>query len=78
MRISKKTDGYSNSDLLEICREAAYEPVREKTTEEILQLHKFRPLVISDFEKALTKIRGSISAQVMKEMDKWNKTYGAI
>jgi spastin len=78
MKISKKTDGYSNSDLLEICREAAYEPVREKTTEEILQLHKFRPLVISDFEKALTKIRGSISAQVMKEMDKWNKTYGAI
>ena len=72
------TDGYSNSDLLEICREAAYEPVREKTTEEILLISKFRPLVISDFDKALRKIRGSISEQVTREMDKWNKMYGAI
>ena len=78
MQISKKTEGYSNSDLLEICREAAYEPVREKTTEEILAIHKFRPLVISDFDKALKKIRGSISEQVTREMDKWNKMYGAI
>ena len=76
--LAKLTVGYSNSDLKEVCREAAYEPVRELTTEEILKIDKFRPLVMKDFEKALSVIRGSISDKIVKEMDDWNNSFGGI
>ncbi len=75
--IANKTSGYSNSDLRELCREAAYEPVRELSSDEILKLDKFRPLVFKDFEKALGVIRGTISAKIMKEMNQWNDQFGA-
>jgi SpoVK/Ycf46/Vps4 family AAA+-type ATPase len=64
--------------LLELCREAAYEPVREKTTEEILKIDKFRPIVFKDFEKAMNVIRGTISPEANTEMDKWNETFGTL
>lgn len=76
--IAAQTERYSNSDLLELCREAAYEPVREKTTEEILQIDKFRPIVFKDFEKAMNVIRGTISPEANAEMDKWNETFGTL
>lgn len=76
--IAAQTERYSNSDLLELCREAAYEPVREKTTEEILKIDKFRPIVFKDFEKAMNVIRGTISPEANAEMDKWNETFGTL
>ena len=76
--IAAQTERYSNSDLLELCREAAYEPVREKTTEEILKIDKFRPIVFKDFEKAMNIIRGTISPEANAEMDKWNETFGTL
>ena len=76
--IAKKTNNYSNSDLMELCREAAYEPVREKTMEEILNLDKFRPLVKKDLENAVKKIRPSLNKQIIDELFKWNSQFGGI
>ena len=74
--IAKRTNDYSNSDLMEMCREAAYQPVRELSMEEILKINKFRPLVKDDLIKAVQKIRGTLSKKVRDELQKWNEQFG--
>ena len=76
--IAQKTNDYSNSDLMEMCREAAYQPVRELSMEEILKIKKFRPLVKEDLIKAVKKIRGTLSKKVRDELQKWNEQFGGI
>ena len=76
--IAKMTNDYSNSDLMEMCREAAYQPVRELSMEEILKINKFRPLVKEDLVKAVHKIRGTLSKKVRDELQKWNEQFGGI
>ena len=76
--ITKKTNDYSNSDLMELCREAAYQPVRELTTDEILKIKKFRHLVKQDLLTAVQKIRGTLSKKVRDELQKWNDQFGGI
>ena len=76
--VAKMTNGYSNSDLKELCKEAAYQPVRELTMEEILRIPKFRPLVKQDLVKAVHKIRGTLSNKIIKELLDWNEQFGGI
>ena len=76
--IAKRTNDYSNSDLMEMCREAAYEPVRELSMEEILKTKKFRPLIKDDLIKAVQKIRGTLSKKVRDELQKWNEQFGGV
>ena len=76
--IAKRTENYSNSDLKELCREAAYEPVRELSNEEILKIKKFRPVEVKDLRKAVNKIRGTINKEMLKELNKWNQEYGTL
>jgi SpoVK/Ycf46/Vps4 family AAA+-type ATPase len=72
------TNGYSNSDLKELCKEAAFQPVRELTMDQIMRINKFRPLVKKDLVKSVQKIRGSLSNKVIDELLKWNKQFGGI
>ena len=76
--IAKRTHGYSNADLQELCREAAYEPVRELSTQDILRIKKFRDICYSDLKKATKKIRGTLSMNVIKELQDWNSQFGGI
>ena len=61
-----------------MCREAAYEPVRELSMDEILKINKFRPLVKQDLIKAVQKIRGTLSKKVRDELQNWNDQFGGI
>ncbi len=76
--IAKRTHGYSNADLQELCREAAYEPVRELSLQEILKIKKFRDICYLDLKKATKKIRGTLSLKVVKELQDWNNQFGGI
>ena len=76
--VAKMTNGYSNSDLKELCKEAAFQPVRELTMDQIMRINKFRPLVKKDLVKSVQKIRGSLSNKVIDELLKWNKQFGGI
>ena len=76
--IAQITNDYSNSDLMELCREAAYQPVRELTMDEILKTKKFRPLVKQDLLNAVKKIRGTLSKKVRDELQKWNEQFGGV
>ena len=76
--IAKLTNDYSNSDLMELCREAAYLPVRELSNEEIMKLDKFRPINKNDMMKAVQKIRGTLSKKVRDELKRWNDQFGGV
>ena len=68
----------SNSDLKELCKEAAFQPVRELTIEQIMKIKKFRPLVKNDLILAVNKIRGTLNNKIIDELMKWNEQFGGI
>ena len=78
MEIAQMTNGYSNSDLKELCKEAAFQPVRELTMEQILHIKKFRPIVKKDLVKAVKKIRGTMSNKIINELINWNSQFGGV
>ena len=74
-QIAKLTNGYSNNDLIELCRDAALQPVRELNMEEILKIKNFRDLIKNDLLKSLKKIRGSLSNKIIEELLIWNESF---
>ncbi|CAK7337968.1 unnamed protein product [Dovyalis caffra] len=80
--LANATEGYSGSDLKNLCIAAAYRPV-----EELLQEEKggkngaapaLRPLNLNDFIESKVKVGPSVSfdAASMNELRKWNEQYG--
>ena len=71
-------NNYSNSDLKELCREAAYEPLRELNVKSLKKVGELRPIVFDDFVKALRKVKGTLTKKILMELENWNKEFGAL
>jgi spastin len=76
--IASMTSNYSNSDLKELCREAALQPLREIQPADIKNIKKLRQLVYNDMLQALKNVRGTLNNEMIKELEDWNKQYGAL
>jgi len=86
--LSKLTEGYTGSDLKNLCVAAAYQIVNEfmqyKEQEQnglkVMKLSKefIRPLTLIDFHKAKTDIKRTVVDQAFsfQELKKWNELYG--
>ena len=78
LKIAEMCKNYSNSDLKELCREAAYEPLRELNVKSLAKVEELRPIVYEDFNKAVRKVRGTLTRKILQELEAWNKEFGAL
>jgi SpoVK/Ycf46/Vps4 family AAA+-type ATPase len=76
--IANKTEGYSNSDITSLAKEAAMEPIRE-LGENLMSIEhgKIRGLVLSDFERAMKVIRKSVAPETLKRFEEWAARFGS-
>lgn len=77
-KIAKMCNNYSNSDLKELCREAAYEPMRQLNAKELKKVDKLRPICYDDFVKAVRKVRGTLTKDILRQLEVWNQEFGAL
>ncbi|GAU38337.1 hypothetical protein TSUD_61980 [Trifolium subterraneum] len=82
-KLANLTEGYSGSDLKNLCVAAAYRPVQELLEEEKKRVDGtttsvLRPLNLDDFVQAKSKVGPSVAydATSMNELRKWNEMYG--
>lgn len=74
-KIARETEGYSGSDLFNLCREAAMEPVREAGA--IESLGSLRKICLGDLMKGMLQIRKSVSEDEVRSYEEWNEKFGS-
>lgn len=76
--LGSMTDGYSGSDLFNLCREASLEPLREVVNITEFKKEDTRPIEVLDFIKAMKQIRKSVSVKDLKGYVEWNDQFGSM
>ena len=86
--IVRKTEGFSGADITNVCREAAYQPMRRNLKAQggfknILDLKKFEqdvdiPLTKEDFLEALKNVNKSVGVEDLKKYEMWMKEFGSV
>jgi SpoVK/Ycf46/Vps4 family AAA+-type ATPase len=91
-KIAERLEGYTGSDIKEVCREAVVQISHEQaklldrgfvdTREDVTQgsLQRLRPVTAEDFEKSLKKLTRSVSekGRELARVWEWNDEYGEI
>jgi ATPase family AAA domain-containing protein 1 len=91
-QIAERLEGYTGSDIKEVCREAVVQISHEQarlldqgfvhSREDITEgsLQRLRPVTIDDFETALSKLKRSVSekGRELARVWEWNDEYGEI
>lgn len=82
--ITKELNGYSGSDISNVCRDAAMMSMRRKimgkTPAEIKQIRREDvdlPVTTQDFQEAITRTRKSVSVFDVAKFEKWMNEYGS-
>ncbi|VDK83078.1 unnamed protein product [Litomosoides sigmodontis] len=76
--LAERTHGYSNSDLVALCREAAMVPIRDLSRKDIKNLAstEIRPITLHDFEVAMKAIKPSTNERMLQKLRKYAATAG--
>ncbi|WUR04898.1 fidgetin-like protein 1 [Vairimorpha necatrix] len=77
IEIGKMTEGYSGSDMFNLCREASLEPFREIEDIKNFKTENARDIKVEDFIKAVKQIKKSVSTRDLELYKKWNDLYGS-
>jgi SpoVK/Ycf46/Vps4 family AAA+-type ATPase len=70
--------GYSGSDMINVCREAAMMPIRSVEDIFNLQVENLRDVNKDDFINALSAVKPSVSEKTISQYIDWNKEYGSF
>ncbi|XP_014291601.1 katanin p60 ATPase-containing subunit A1 isoform X1 [Halyomorpha halys] len=83
-RISKQLDGYTCSDIINVCRDAALMSMRRKimgrSPEEIKKLTKSEvdlPVTAADFKEAMSKCKKSVNCKDIARYKHWIDEFGS-
>ncbi|EFO87049.1 CRE-SPAS-1 protein [Caenorhabditis remanei] len=76
--VASNTSGFSNSDLVALCKEAAMAPIREIDRSKLSMTDgdKLRRIRASDFDQALRTIRPSTSDKIMSKLSDFSRNFG--
>jgi SpoVK/Ycf46/Vps4 family AAA+-type ATPase len=86
-KIAERLDGYTGSDIKEVCREAVVQISHEQARlldqgalQEKAPFQRLRPVTMEDFEKSLSKLKRSVSesGRELARVWEWNDEYGEI
>ncbi|KAH1022559.1 fidgetin-like protein 1 [Dendroctonus ponderosae] len=77
--IAQQSAGYSGADIKHLCSEAALEPIRSLDLSNIenIQASQVPSVSVTDFQKALSKVRASVCPNDLVQYLRWNETYGS-
>ncbi|KAI3384783.1 hypothetical protein SNEBB_004794 [Seison nebaliae] len=77
--IAMKTENFSASDLTELIKEAAMQPIRELSYDTLVKIdvNKLRMIGIRDFQNALSHTHPSINPDNLKRLETWAKQYSS-
>lgn len=76
--IVNKTKGYSGSDLINVCKEAAMMPIRNIDDICNFQPGELREVNYHDFEESLNNVKKSVSEKTIEQYVLWNKEFGSF
>lgn len=76
--ISSFTEGYSGSDIFNLCREATLEPLREIEDINNYKVEDTRKIDVNDFRNAMRQIRKSVSVKDLEGYIQWNNNFGSM
>jgi SpoVK/Ycf46/Vps4 family AAA+-type ATPase len=78
--LTQLTDGYTGSDIKDICQVVRQEVIRELFESGAADdtTSKPRPLSMADFKRAIVNRKPSVSKDMIKEYDKWFDQFKAL
>lgn len=84
-QIAKNLEGYSGSDITNVCRDACMMAMRRRisglTPEEIKNLSREEldlPVTMDDFIDATRRVNKSVSAEDLRRYEKWMRDFGSL
>ncbi|KAJ9467162.1 Spastin, partial [Diplonema papillatum] len=75
--LASETEDYSFCDLSNLCRELALAPLDDCEDLLLADIADLRPINQRDVRRQLTKIRKSVSDDLLRQLVEWNKKFGA-
>ena len=76
--IVKRTKGYSGSDLINVCKEAAMMPIRNIVDICNVDQGSLRGVCFKDFLESLDNVKKSVSEKTIGQYVTWNKEFGSF
>jgi SpoVK/Ycf46/Vps4 family AAA+-type ATPase len=78
--LTQLTEGYTGSDIKDICQVVRQEVIRElfESGKAEDSTSKPRPLSMADFKRAINNRKPSVSKEMIKEYDKWFDQFKAL
>lgn len=76
--IISMTKGYSGSDMISVCREAAMMPIRSIDDISNLQVDQLRSVSVDDFKFSIENVKPSVSDKTIGQYVQWNHEFGSF
>lgn len=77
-KIVTMTKGYSGSDMMSLCREAAMMPVRGLMNIDEIELGDLRGVNVNDFCSSLNTVKPSVLSKTIQQYIQWNNEFGSF